>query len=195
MKEALVALDQRVNLALADDLATRSCHVQQLIDCCLADWGEPVIVASGPVRCWLAQMIRYTMSCDQEHRFDSWFQSAAAWDRLHAAGLLSCAICGAAAVQKVLMAPAVQGVGLPAPAPLREPANPAEAKLAALRRQIEANSDYVGLSFAAEARAMHEGSMPERAIHGEARPDEARALLADGIPVAPLPFIPRRQTN
>ena len=64
-----------------------------------------------------------------------------------------------------------------------------------LRRHVEANSDYVGLSFAAEARAMHEGRVPERAIHGEARPDEARRLLEDGIPVAPLPFRPTSKTN
>jgi hypothetical protein len=37
--------------------------------------------------------------------------------------------------------------------------------------------------------------VPERAIHGEARPDEARRLLEDGIPVAPLPFRPTSKTN
>ena len=57
-----------------------------------------------------------------------------------------------------------------------------------LRRHVEENSDYVGESFATTARAMHEGKIPERSIHGEARPDEARQLIEDGIPVAPLPF-------
>jgi hypothetical protein len=42
---------------------------------------------------------------------------------------------------------------------------------------------------------MHEGSIDERSIYGEAKPDEARALLEDGIPVAPLPFMPKRQAN
>ena len=42
---------------------------------------------------------------------------------------------------------------------------------------------------------MHDGLVPERAIHGEARPDEARRLIEDGIPVAPLPFLPKRQAN
>jgi hypothetical protein len=64
-----------------------------------------------------------------------------------------------------------------------------------MRRYIEENSDYVGADFATEARAMHEGNAPERAIHGEARLDEARALLEDGIPVAPLPFKPSRKIN
>ncbi|MGB2894495.1 MAG: DUF1178 family protein, partial [Albidovulum sp.] len=67
--------------------------------------------------------------------------------------------------------------------------------LAALRRQVEETSEYVGLNFAAEARAMHEGRVPERSIYGEAKADEARRLVEDGIPVAPLPFVPARKTN
>jgi len=42
---------------------------------------------------------------------------------------------------------------------------------------------------------MHQGDVPERSIHGEARADEARELIEDGIPVAPLPFMPTRKTN
>ena len=70
-----------------------------------------------------------------------------------------------------------------------------EKAIAALRRQIEQNSDYVGLDFAAEARAIHLGDAPERSIYGEARPEEARALIEDGIPVAPLPFLPTRKAH
>ena len=73
--------------------------------------------------------------------------------------------------------------------------SPIEAALAALRRQVEETSEYVGLNFAAEARAMHEGRVPERSIYGEAKADEARRLVEDGIPVAPLPFVPARKTN
>ena len=68
-------------------------------------------------------------------------------------------------------------------------------QMEALRKQVESNSDYVGMSFAAEARAMHEGSAPERAIHGEARLEDAKKLLEDGSPVAPLPFRPRQRVN
>jgi hypothetical protein len=138
-------------------------------------------------------MIRYSLTCDKGHDFDSWFQSATAYDTLAAGGHVACALCGSTAVTKALMAPAVR---TDAPTPLSPaPATDLEQKLAALRTHIEENSDYVGLSFAAEARAMHEGTIPERAIYGEARMDEAKKLLEDGIPVAPLPFLPKRQAN
>ena len=146
-------------------------------------------------------MIRYRLRCAEGHEFESWFASAAAYDTLCAAGHLSCAICGNSSVEKALMAPAVSAAAeaeaAPAAAPAESPTGEAElaARIEALRRQIEQNSDYVGMNFVKEARAMHLGDAPERAIHGEARIDEARALLAEGVPVAPLPFIPRRNTN
>jgi len=70
-----------------------------------------------------------------------------------------------------------------------------ETALAALRREVEANSEYVGLDFVSEARRIHDGDAPTRSIYGEANPEDARKLLEDGVRVAPLPFIPRRKAN
>lgn len=144
-------------------------------------------------------MIRYTLRCPNEHDFDSWFQSASAFAALQSAGHLACPVCGATEIEKTLMAPAVrparsagEGPGKPK---LTEPTTDMEAAFAEMRRKVEANSEYVGLNFVTEARRMHEGSIDERSIYGEAKPDEARALLEDGVPVAPLPFMPSRKAN
>ncbi len=151
-------------------------------------------------------MIRYTLTCAKGHSFDSWFQTAAAFDHLRAAGQVGCPTCGDLAVEKALMAPAVRpartvegragaAAAPQAPRPLRDPQSDLEAAIATLRREIEAKSDYVGMNFVTEARRMHAGEAPERAIHGEARPDEARQLIDEGVPVAPLPFLPARKVN
>jgi len=144
-------------------------------------------------------MIRYALSCAANHDFESWFQSSVAFDRLAAAGRLTCPSCGSAEVRKALMAPAVLGAGKdqePAVPPAAPPsAAEIEHAIAELRKQVEETSDYVGLNFAAEARRIHAGEAPERSIYGETRPDEARRLIEDGVPVAPLPFVPRRKTN
>jgi hypothetical protein len=42
---------------------------------------------------------------------------------------------------------------------------------------------------------MHDGDAPEKAIYGEAKLDEARKLLEDGVPVLPLPFRPTGKDN
>lgn len=135
-------------------------------------------------------MIRYALRCDQGHDFDGWFRSSEAFETTRAAGHVACTQCGSARVEKSLMAPAV-----PAAKQAEAAMTPAEAALHALRRQVEANSDYVGLRFVDEARAMHEGRAPGRAIHGEAKLEEARKLIEDGVPVAPLPFVPRQKAN
>jgi hypothetical protein len=149
-------------------------------------------------------MIRYTLSCDRAHRFESWFPSAAGYDALAAAGKLACPVCGSVAISKTLMAPSVQIKPAPksdaaiadGPRPLTtgQPTQ-LENAIMALRRQVEENSDYVGPDFAKEARAMHDGEAPARAIYGEAGPEDARKLMEDGVPVMPLPFIPVRKTN
>lgn len=144
-------------------------------------------------------MISFSLCCSHGHRFDSWFTNSAAFDALDRAGHLSCPICGDSKVTKALMAPAIATQDAPEPA--RAGAKPLTAKteieaaMAQMRKVVEENSDYVGMNFAAEARAMHLGDMPARPIYGEAKGDEARALIEDGIPVAPLPFMPRAKVN
>jgi len=138
-------------------------------------------------------LIRYTLICDQDHEFESWFQSSQAFDALSKAGHLSCAVCGSTTVSLALMAPSVSAKG--SKADLSAPLSDAEKSLTKLRKDVEDNSDYVGKSFADEARKMHEGDTPERAIWGEAKLGEAKKLVDDGVPVMPLPFMPKRKTN
>ena len=158
-------------------------------------------------------MIQYSLKCAQGHAFDSWFKSSDAFEALKSSGHLVCAVCGSDDVGKTLMAPRLRAgrEAVPAEPPARPkvpvpsgPRMPAaahvedpklRAALAELKRKVEAQSDYVGTDFAREARAMHLGETPSRSIYGETRPDEARALIEDGVPVMPLPFMPTRKTN
>ncbi|WP_224815712.1 DUF1178 family protein [Hasllibacter sp. MH4015] len=147
-------------------------------------------------------MIRYSLKCAQGHRFESWFQSAQAFDGLAERGLVTCAICGGADVRKAMMAPQVSapddtGVTTMAetPGPLSQPTHPAEELLRAMRAHVEKHSTDVGANFAREARAMHLGDVPEKAIHGTAGPEEAKALVEDGVPILPLPMPPGGKAN
>ena len=136
-------------------------------------------------------MITYSLRCDQDHRFDSWFQSAEAFEKLHKSGMVTCAVCGS---EKAVMAPRLSSAEA-TERPLTQPRTPAEQALRALRKQVEDNADYVGRDFAQEARRMHAGDSPDRPIWGEARADDAKKLLDDGVPVMPLPFRPGRKSN
>jgi hypothetical protein len=137
-------------------------------------------------------MIKYTLKCESDHTFDSWFQSAEAFDKLLSAKMITCSVCGALGVEKAIMAPRVAPARSRAQeqayGPLSAPASPAEQAMAEIRRQIEANVEDVGDDFAAEARAIHDGTKPERSIIGRAKPEEASSLIEDGVPVVPLPW-------
>lgn len=140
-------------------------------------------------------MIKYALKCGEGHVFESWFQSAAAFDGLESAGHLSCPECGGADVSKTLMTPQVSAKETDAAhvPMLSEPKSDVEKALAELRQKVEAGSDYVGTRFAEEARAIHEGESPERSIYGEARPEDAKKLVEDGVQIVPLPFAPKRK--
>lgn len=148
-------------------------------------------------------MIRYALKCDRGHAFESWFKSAEAFDALRAAGHLTCAECSSSEVHKAIMAPRVASArGGATPPAQTDPAQTADAKAAAfkaalvqMRKHVEKNATYVGGNFAREARAMHLGDAPERAIYGEAKPAEAKALIEDGVPLMPLPFLPKSKVN
>jgi hypothetical protein len=66
----------------------------------------------------------------------------------------------------------------------------ADPKLQALwlkaMREVVARTEDVGEQFADVARQMHHGELPERGIRGRTTPDEAAALLDEGIAVMPL---------
>ena len=151
-------------------------------------------------------MISYTLKCENDHRFDSWFQSAVAFDKLLAVGMVTCPTCESSRVEKAIMAPRVRTAREAAStaantsaqsvdAPLSTPASDEERAIAELKSKVEANSEYVGMEFATQARAIHAGDAAQRPIYGKAAPEEALKLLQEGVPVAPLPFTPKRKTN
>ncbi|MGV7030118.1 DUF1178 family protein [Methylobacterium symbioticum] len=150
-------------------------------------------------------MIRYALACEAGHTFESWFPSSDSYDAQAARGLVTCPVCESRAVSKAMMAPRVArtdrgeaAAPAPAAAPptpqpvpmIAEPARQMRALLRAVREQVMANSEHVGARFPEEARKIHYGESEERSIYGQASAEEARALIEEGIDVAPLPVLP-----
>jgi hypothetical protein len=140
-------------------------------------------------------MIRYALACATGHAFEGWFSNSDDYDDQSARGLLACPLCDSREVRKQIMAPALASSR-------REPAAGEAGMRAAvmeamsrLRSHVEANFDFVGERFATEARAIHEGRAEDRGIYGQATPDEVRGLIADGVPIAPLPPEPPKKTE
>ena len=60
----------------------------------------------------------------------------------------------------------------------------------ALHRHVSENAEHVGKRFADEALKIHHGEAEERAIYGEATPDDAQMLHEEGVDFLPLPGLP-----
>lgn len=155
-------------------------------------------------------MIRYTLVCERQHDFESWFANSVAYDKQAKRGLIACPICGSSKVEKAIMAPRLarsdKRIDVP-PAPAAAPVptaadtpapvamvSPQERelrkKLKELRDHLTRDADYVGPKFPEEARKMHYGETEHRSIYGEASPEEATKLHEEGVEFHPLPVLP-----
>ena len=136
------------------------------------------------------------LRCAGGHRFEGWFASDEDLQSQTDRGLMECPVCADKTITRLPSAPRLNVSGA------REPQPPAaaEAKPAAgqiemtmqaawLRavQQVMNQTENVGDRFAEEARRIHYGEADERAIRGQATPDEAEALRDEGIEVMSLP--------
>ncbi len=132
-------------------------------------------------------MIKYSLMCGADHEFEGWFRDSADFDHQSASGLIDCPTCGSDDVRKAVMAPAVarrDGSRKERLAAVQQ--DMARAVLRA-REYVEKNFDYVGEKFPEEARKIHYGETKERAIYGEASGKDVKALIDEGVEIAPLP--------
>jgi hypothetical protein len=143
-------------------------------------------------------MIRYALVCDRAHEFEGWFAASADFEAQSERGLIECPVCASRIVRKQIMSPSVAGAKkrgeLAGRAPGAKQAMMMEA-MARVRAHVEDTFDYVGDTFAREARAIHEGKSEDRGIYGEATPAEVKGLVEDGVPVAALPPAPPKKND
>jgi len=142
-------------------------------------------------------MIRYSLSCRNEHQFEAWFAGSDAFEQQRAASQITCPACGTSDVSKMLMTPSVstskckQQETEPVPV-ASDKAVPDEvlAMMRQIRDKVTESAEYVGRDFSEEARKIHYGEQDERGIYGEASAEEVRTLHEEGIEILPLPVLP-----
>lgn len=138
-------------------------------------------------------MIRYSLSCEKAHEFEGWFAGSADFDQQVERGIVSCPVCNSLQVTKALMAPSVSTARKQDEMRTLAMDTAQKAVLAKVKEtlaEIRANTEDVGERFPEEARKIHYGEADQRGIIGQATLQEAKALVEEGIDIAPLPVIP-----
>lgn len=146
-------------------------------------------------------MIIYDLCCDNDHRFEGWFQSSTDFDMQSERGLIRCPQCDTGDVRRVPSVIAIGGnrepaeSGASAAAPVLNAVSATEPIKTLYHRLVSAvlsSTEDVGAGFAEEARRIHYQEAPERAIRGQATEQEFDALRDEGIDIIRLPM-PRKE--
>ncbi len=143
-------------------------------------------------------MIRYDLVCDKGHEFDGWFRDSDTYDKQAKRGLVSCTHCGTAKIQKQIMAPRIPSKSnKKSDNAVRMSSGPVDPRAQAMiqmmrdyRKHVETNAENVGNNFAEEARKIHYKETKVRGIYGQTSPDDAAALIEEGIDIHPIPVLP-----
>lgn len=144
-------------------------------------------------------MVIYDLCCEAGHRFEGWFDNAAAFESQQAESGLSCPVCGATQVRRLPSASHINRGRArnleQAQQALDGAGEQARAALTRLHDYVDRHFDDVGSDFAEEARRIHYGECPERHIRGQATHEEVRALGTEGVETFALPPRPVDKTK
>ena len=131
------------------------------------------------------------LRCASGHRFEGWFAGDEDFLDQNGRGLIECPLCADKVIVRMPSAPrlnfgASQAAQTAPTAP--DPSTALQTLWMQMVRHVLANTEDVGERFAAEARRIHYGEVPERGIRGQASADERESLRDEGIEVHALPI-------
>lgn len=130
-------------------------------------------------------MINFTIRCDNNHEFNSYFSSSDSCDELLKKKMVDCPTCHSTKCQRGLSSPMIP------PKSNTKPNNVDLYQQAV--RYIEETTEDIGDGFTDEAIAMHDGDIEERPIRGKITTDDAERMDDAGVDY--IPYIKPRTKN
>lgn len=136
-------------------------------------------------------MIKYTLTCKNNHEFESWFSNSEEFEKLNNKNLLECIYCSSKKITKSIMSPMISS------SKIREENfnlidkefKNEKNQLLNLRKYIEKNFDYVGKDFSKKVREVYYDKKSKKAIYGSTTPDEREELAEEGIDLLTIPWV------
>tara|TARA_Y100000992_G_scaffold300881_1_gene270488 strand:+ start:680 stop:1108 length:429 start_codon:yes stop_codon:yes gene_type:complete len=137
-------------------------------------------------------MIKYKLVCKNCNLlFDSWFASSLEYEKLKKKKYLNCHNCNSKRIEKTLMAPKLINKSKV------KKFDQQELKLKKIsntikeyQKFIKKNFEYVGDSFAYEARSIHYNKKKkDKSIYGTASKKDMKELKEEGIDIVSVPWL------
>ena len=153
-------------------------------------------------------MIKYQLSCNNEHQFDGWFPNIAEFERQQEKKLLICPLCDSNQVDRAIMSP---GIGKSKSKSKTKttsksqldkeefykaqftddtmiPASQAKNILRKIRKKIVTEFDNVGNRFVKEYRKHEKGERDDK-FYGVPSKEEVKQLVEEGVDLFHLPNV------
>ena len=133
-------------------------------------------------------MIKYKLYCKNcSSNFDSWFSSSKEFEKLKKIKLINCESCNSLNIKKSIMSPRISNnLNRKREKKIKK----VKSKINEFQSFISNNFEFVGDNFSYEARSIHYGNKKtEKAIYGNATPEQIKELKEEGIETALIPWV------
>jgi hypothetical protein len=135
-------------------------------------------------------MIKYNLTCHNDHEFESWFLDSNEFDNLNKKKLLECIFCSSKKINKSIMAPMIAGAKKKKNnSRINENLQNGKNKLIEIRKYIENNFEYVGENFSKKVRDIYYDKEKKKKIYGITTLEEREELAEEGIDLLSVPWI------
>ncbi len=135
-------------------------------------------------------MIKYNLSCQNGHEFESWFSNSDEFEKLNKKKLLECIFCSSKKINKSIMAPMVSTKTKDEQVQfISKDFKDERNNLLKLRKYIEKNFEFVGKDFSKKVREVYYDKRNNKTFYGTTTPEERKELSDEGIEILSIPWI------
>ena len=139
-------------------------------------------------------MIKYNLKCKNKHEFESWFSNSKEFEKLRSKKMIECIYCKSKAVEKSIMSPLVLNKEEKTKKETSfEDFKKVKKELVKIRKFVEKNFENVGKDFSREVRNVYYDNRKNKNIYGQATPEETEELKEEGIEVASIPWVNKKE--
>ena len=138
-------------------------------------------------------MIVLSIICeDCSNEFEGWFDTHTSCQSQIKKNLVECTQCGSFNVKKGLSAPNIS-LNKNSSISQNKILTELKSKIKDVQSFVEKNAEYVGDNFTYEARRIHYDKLKKKPIYGTASKEDVKDLQDEGIDVATIPWIEKKE--
>jgi hypothetical protein len=138
-------------------------------------------------------MIKYLLKCSNKHEFESWFSDSEEYEKVKKMNLVECIFCKSTEIEKSIMSPNIVGKKRKVDTSFdNKEFIKIKKDLQKIKIFVEKNFEFVGNKFPRKVREIYYDNKKNKNIYGTVNKKEREELEKEGIELATIPWIDRK---